>query len=247
MILELDMGNTRCKWRLRSGHTCVLSGAIPTSANFDSLESQLGEFKTRISNVWAASVAGRPKEESFSAWCQDYLGIAPVYARAANDFGGVINGYKEPLSLGVDRWVGIVACRHRIEGAFMLVSLGTAITIDLVAGNGRHAGGFIAPGVALMLDSLRVNTQQVDVVPLEAPMHLAPGKSTDEAVHGAVAAMVTGLIDNGMKQLQQLTQESVKIIFTGGDAPYAQTLYPHAQYEPSLVLDGLSCIFGMTK
>src|SRR6185437_7597393 len=53
------------------------------------------------------------------------------------------------------RTAGVVGARHLAAGrAVCVVNVGTAITIDLVDAAGRHRGGAIIPGPALMVESL---------------------------------------------------------------------------------------------
>src|SRR6187399_106823 len=62
----------------------------------------------------------------------------------------------DPQLLRVDRWVGAVAAWN-LAGCYRAVcaiSIGTALTIDVVDHDGVHRGGLIAPSPTLMLQSL---------------------------------------------------------------------------------------------
>lgn len=248
MILELDLGNTRCKWRLRKGEEIINRGSLPTSGTPNELVSALDEYREQIKRILVASVVGVALEQSFNLWSLDYLSVTPEFARSTNSCLGVVNGYEEPWRLGVDRWVGMIACYQQLNKAFLLVSFGTAITVDIVLENGRHAGGFIAPGVSLMLDSLQQNTRQVAPDRNFELFNLHPGTSTTEAVYCAISAMLVGLVENGLKQLQSAAPNvGFDIVFAGGDASKILPFYPQALYKPELVLDGLTYIFDSSR
>jgi type III pantothenate kinase len=248
MIFELDMGNTRCKWRLRNEGGIVVRDSLPISSLFHDLEAQLAVFKNEIRKVWVASVVDPMLEDTFSEWCINYLALTPEFARTAPGCRGVSNGYKEPMALGVDRWLGIIACYQLTRRACLLASFGTATTVDIVSKDGEHAGGFIAPGLNLMLDSLEDKTRRVKVNRDSICLDLMPGKTTTDAVYGAVTAMFAGLIDNGIKQLQSKAPDAgFDIIFTGGDAQKFLPFYPRAIYMPDLVLDGLAYVLDNSR
>lgn len=241
MILEIDMGNTRLKWRIRDQQETVAQGAIGIGESLDLLAGNLDLYRGAITVVAVASVVGRALEQRFIDWSLAYLTLQPLFARSDIACGLVRNGYREPQTLGVDRWLGVIAAYTLTGKACVVVSCGTAITLDLVANNGEHLGGFIAPGLNLMLDSLTSGTRQIELSRSMLALELSPGASTSEAVYSACAAMLMGLIDNGMRQLSRRYQNlEFQIVLTGGDASKLLPLYPQARLVPDLVLDGLA-------
>lgn len=242
MILEIDMGNTRLKWRIRDQQTKLAQGFIGIEESLDLLNDSIEPYRSAISAVLVASVVGARLEQALTEWCSGYLALQPEFARSCAVCGLVRNGYREPQLLGVDRWLGIVAAYRLVNRACIVVSCGTAITLDLIAQNGEHLGGFIAPGLNLMLDSLTSGTRQIKLTQAVSSLDLSPAASTTDAVYSACAAMLVGLIDNGVRQLCKLDQSlEFQIIFTGGDATKLLPFYPHARLIPDLVLDGLVC------
>lgn len=243
MILEIDMGNTRLKWRVRDGLENSAQGFIGIDSPFDSLRHELDQYRHSIAAVWVASVVGDSLEEKLINWSAAYLNLEPRFARSTEVCGQVRNGYDEPQQLGVDRWLAVIAAYRCVNRACIVVSFGTAITVDLIAENGQHLGGYIAPGISLMLDSLASGTRQIKLGEEGRPFDLSPGTTTANAVYSACAAMILGLINNGVQQLHNCSSASdVEIIFTGGDAVKLLPFYPQARLIPALVLDGLACV-----
>lgn len=245
MILDIDMGNTRLKWRIRNGQDKLAHGFLGIEEPLELLVDRLQPYLKEIKTVLVASVVGEQLRQKLEAWSISYLGVKPEFARAGTVCGKVRNGYGEPLSLGVDRWLMIIAAYYRVNGACIVVSCGTAVTVDLVGFDGKHLGGYIAPGLNLMRASLTSGTRQIKLDhPLDA-LNLSPGIATAEAVFSACAAMLTGLIDNGMKQMRLSHQDChVEMILTGGDAEKLMSFYPQARLIPDLVLDGLAYALG---
>lgn len=248
MILEFDLGNTRCKWRVRDNNKIIVRGYQLINISFQELDLSLNQYKALISDVWVVSVVGERLESALINWSQGFLQLSPKFARTSAVCAGVVNGYAEPLRLGADRWLGVVCCYNRLRTAFVLVSFGTAITVDLVLQNGRHVGGFIAPGINLMLDSVVQKTYGVAAEKDLGSFDLCPGTSTTEAVYSALTAMLVGLIENARTQLHELDPRGyAEIIFTGGDSDKLLPFYPGVQQIPDLVLDGLDYVFGDSK
>lgn len=243
MILEVDMGNTRLKWRIRNEQAKLAQGFIGIEESLDLLIDNIEPYRNAISDVFVASVVGERLEHKFTNWVITYLARQPQFARSCDKCGLVRNGYREPQLLGADRWLGIVAAYRLANKACVVISCGTAVTLDLIAQDGQHLGGFIAPGLNLMLDSLTSGTRQIKLAQPMAALDLSPAASTANAVYSGCAAMVIGLIDNGVLQLCKLDQNvEYQMIFTGGDAAKLLPFYPQAWLVPDLVLDGLACV-----
>jgi type III pantothenate kinase len=240
MILEIDMGNTRLKWRLREQQATLSQGFIGTEKSLDLLICDFEPYRHAINAVFVASVVGEELEQMLINWCAAHLGLLPEFARSGKKCGLVRNGYREPRLLGVDRWLGIVAAYHLVNKACIVISCGTAMTLDLVARDGEHLGGFIAPGLSLMLDSLTSGTRQIKLTQPISALNVSPATSTADAVYSACTAMMIGLVDNGVRHLHKFDQNlEFQIIFTGGDAVKLLPFYPQARLIPDLVLDGL--------
>jgi type III pantothenate kinase len=162
-----------------------------------------------------------------------------VIASQANQLG-VVNGYREPGQLGSDRWAALIAA-HRLEpGNKLVVNVGTALTIDALAGDGRFLGGLIVPGPALMRRSLDRGT---------AELRLTEGRF-DELPRSTPDAITSGAIQAGAGAIAQLRDIMARLglapgraILSGGAAG---ELAPHLPMECSihenLVLDGLTLI-----
>lgn len=248
MILEFDLGNTRCKWRVRDTQAAIVRGHLFTAGHFSELDTSLSLYRSEIKSVWCVSVVSETKEQELVDWCKSFLNITPRFARAVKACAGVISGYAEPSKLGADRWLGIVSAHNYFPGPLMLVSFGTAVTVDLVSMNGRHLGGFIAPGINLMLDSLASRTSRIAIDNFFEVTSLQVGITTNEAVYAALTVMLVGLIDSGAAQLHKMEIENnINVVFTGGDAGKFLSLYPEAKLMPDLVLDGLDYVFNDPK
>ena len=241
MILEVDIGNSRIKWRLRSENTIILSSVSDNTEDPDSIFDLKGIQPTA---VWLSTVAPS-LQQKISQWCYRRFGIQPQCALVTRERVGVNNGYNVPSQLGVDRWLAVLAAFQLVKGACIVIDCGTACTIDLVAENGQHKGGYIVPGIKMMSDTLYQNTEGVKKPPTTYHDILtAPGRSTDEAVKAGLSAMIIGLIDCILRENNSLNNNNVSILLTGGDGKQFQQILAdrlglNVEFRAELVLDGL--------
>jgi type III pantothenate kinase len=236
MILEMDFGNSRIKWRLRKESDVVLRGVIEYEKGLTELKSQI--TVSEVTAIWVASVLSPIDNQEMRAWFEKNFNLVPLFAESCQESAGVVNGYGAPQKLGVDRWLMVVAAYNLYQSACVVVSAGTATTVDLVNGKGRHLGGYIIPGWNTALKSLSRDTRLIKLDEVKN-IELLPGVDTQSAVDHGLAASCKGLIENALVYLD----EEVVLIATGGDAMRLQKILPGMVLHDELVLDGLRFVF----
>lgn len=236
MILDVDIGNTRVKWRLCGDDGAVYDYGCGIGSAWDEHFAciSIKPLRVRVSCVGASACA-----RALCGYCLSRWKVVPEFAQSTASVAGVVNGYLEPSKLGVDRWLAILAAHKRCQRAVCVIDAGTAITVDTVNSAGEHLGGFIAPGLKLMADALLGGTQDVRFdggIPFSAGCTKL-GRSTADAVYGGVLNAAVGLIQRAMS----MGDTDQALILTGGDAACITGLLAEP-YEivPELVLDGLA-------
>lgn len=255
MILELDAGNTRIKWRVRQRKDDgqwhkVAEGSVFAQPKVPSVFIELGKQleklpMDRISRLLVASVRGEGFQAVFSSVMTEKWHLHPEFAQVTESFGGVRNGYQDAARLGADRWLAVIEAWHRTRGACCVVDCGTTITLDLVGADGQHAGGYIVPGLHLMRDALAARSRALLTAELGYE-DAAPGTSTGAAVHNGILAMALGFLRD-VHQRNQVAGTPMAWFLTGGDAA---VLAAHLDWDvavvPDLVMDGLALQMHMT-
>jgi type III pantothenate kinase len=242
MILELDCGNTLIKWRLLDpdGSLAVAGGVVCSDE----------ELLEAVQSMPAAPlvcrmVSVRSDEETarLVASLQQAFSIQCHCARPALELAGVRNGYEQHERLGLDRWLALVAAYQFSRAACLVLDLGTAVTADFVAADGRHLGGFICPGMPLMRSQLRTHTRRTryaDTEAVQALESLRPGRSTAEAVERGCSLMLQGFVRSQLALAAELLGETFEVFLTGGDAALVAAMLPRARVMPDLVFVGLA-------
>ncbi len=233
MILDIDAGNSFVKWRVVDDSEVIAAGSEATEQ-----VSKQGLDLTRIEGLNQArisSVANRALAEKLREQVQQQFNVEMQIARVSSTVSDVSCGYTEPETLGIDRWLAVVAAYQRYLGPVLVVDAGSAITIDLIGPQGVHLGGYISPGLRLMREALWQGTAKVQVDRVESLNMLVPGTCTQNAVNRGCLLAVVATIE------KLASQYPASIVITGGDATVvAEALSLTSDHVPDLVLDGLA-------
>lgn len=226
MYLCLDAGNTRIKYGYHDGQRWLAQGVADNDLRQQALPAGFVPQHIIISNVAGPDAAARMR-----AWLGQWPAAQVEVLQASAARCGVRNSYAQPAQLGCDRWAALIGARQLAEGALLIVSAGTATTIDVLEADGLFAGGCILPGLDLMHRSLSQNTAGLP----STPGHFAPlARNTSDAITSGCLHAQLGAIAR-----IQIERPAAQLILTGGAAPALLSHLPQAHHAPWLVLDGL--------
>jgi type III pantothenate kinase len=242
--LLVDIGNSRIKIALSDGQHLLGPQAYRYDpANIVSVLECLAIFEPPAS-VYVASVASESVNCQFAAWCKKRFDLKPVFACSQAQCLGLKNGYVNPASLGVDRWLAMLAGYHHYAAALCVVDCGSALTVDLVCQDGQHMGGMIMPGYMMQRKLLckglvRVNTEVTANWPPASQSFW--GHDTSACVVSGTLAGLAGAIEMAMCKAAEELGQAPRLLLTGGDAHLVQPwlTWPY-DYQAYLVLDGLA-------
>jgi type III pantothenate kinase len=249
MMVLVDIGNTRTKWvvvdeitkeiALNLAHTLKIN----TCFNADISKSELAYLAKMALKFYIANVAG----ETMKASLVQLLGqnaVKAVFLSATDSACGLINGYENPNQLGVDRWLANLAAYHMVTADCLVVTAGTAITIDAITHSSQKAtfiGGSITPGLQVMQTALKANTANLQGEGGTA-VHF-PTNTVDAIYTGAMLGAI-GAIYQQWQNLYTVVKTPPKLIVSGGDAEIIaknmqQDLAKHMIIVDNLVLRGI--------
>lgn len=246
-ILLIDVGNTALKWATLED---------PDHPN-TIIHNGRGDFKTElyerwkkigITHVFGCTVAA--PEIAFSltkffnkehvVW--DWVHSSPCFQGLGYE---LFNGYKDPRTLGADRWYAAIGALENLrETSLLVVHMGTATTCDSICleRDGYYfRGGRIVPGPALMLQSLTSSISSLKMGAL-GDYQTFP-QLTDSAIATGIVDAQVGLVIRSLEYMRQ-TGFSVQVMLAGGAAqwiaPYVMEVIPDVRVMHNLVLSGLA-------
>lgn len=237
MILEVDAGNSRVKWRVVDPAGLLICRGADADWRKGVLKGCAG---LRLVRVRVGSVRPDRANHQLNTFIEQEFSLSAEFAVSSRELGGVVNGYHAPERLGVDRWLAMLAARKRWPADnLLIVDSGSAVTLDIVSNDGAHDGGYIVPGLRLQMESLARGT----ALPCyDKPGGTAwePGRDTEAAVRRGVSRMLSAWI---MEEARTRLGGSARVVVTGGDG---HGLSEHLRlagfpndYVEDLVLDGL--------
>ncbi len=262
MILEIDAGNSRIKWRVIDDHQDPVIAGISsdtlafaeTDAGFEMLDKVFSSLSSKsedpLTRARVSSVRGAVFDAMLSDWLLEKWQLEAEFAVVERHCGGVTNSYTDITTMGVDRWLAMLAAYKKTQGACCILDCGSAATYDWLDAEGIHQGGYIVPGLYLMQESLAKKTPALKIS-FEQWTPPVPGKSTREAITSGIVAMLTGFAERCYLESKNSKGEEAGEItdgknnprwfLTGGDADLlSEFLYwPHL-VEKELVLEGLA-------
>jgi type III pantothenate kinase len=245
MILLVDIGNTALKWSQWSdGDELSPQRVVHAGRELTSVLDECWNGLSRPERVVVASVLSEAVDESLLQWVQQRWQQEPEFVHARQEACGVLNAYRDPERLGVDRWCSLVAVRDRIRGAACVVDCGSALTVDVLSDTGEHLGGLIVPGLAMMRASLAHTTQARAEESGETDSEVALlARDTRGAITGGTLYAAVAFIDRVVEDVAAALELEPERVLTGGDAPRILPLLAwDYRHMPELVLEGLARI-----
>ena len=222
-----DLGNTRLKWA-----TADAPGDARAMAH--SGEKILLPPEVSGDAAWVACVA----PESLKVTLLDQLSrrFSRVHcAQVRRQQAGLAIAYPDPRQMGVDRFLSLLACVPVSEPS-LVVSVGTALTIDALMPDGQHVGGLIAPSPDLMRSALRGVSSRL---PPEGGAVFDFADNTLDALASGCAHAAISLIESRWRALEAQSGTQAQCILHGGGASALHGFLPRAILQTNLVLRGL--------
>lgn len=239
-FLLLDGGNSQLKWAwVENGIFTAVSRA--PYRDLSRLGAEWAERADDRVRIVGCAVCGESKKTQVQEQLASTIEWLPSSAQAL----GIRNHYRHPEEHGSDRWFNALGSRRFSRNACVVVSCGTAVTVDALTDDGHYLGGTIMPGFHLMKESLAVKTANLNrpvgkVYPFPTTTGNAVASGMMDAVCGSVMMM------HGRLKEKIGAGKPVDVIITGGGAAKVAEAMPSAFLEANTVrvVDNL-VIYGL--
>lgn len=234
----IDLGNTRLKWVQRHpdgslGEVLALSHA---EASFVECLTQTVAQVPPGEAVWLASVAPTwLTQQVVSVLSAQKITVKRIVVETP--CAGLQLGYDRPEQLGVDRFLGLLGALAYGEMPSLVVSIGSALTLDVLDAKGQHRGGLIAPTPTHQQQAL---AERFPTLVSAATSTAEFASNTHEGIASGCMGSTAGLIERSHRHAAALLGCSPRVLLTGGGAaavlPYVDV---PCQHVPLLTLQGM--------
>ena len=248
--LLVDVGNTRVKYAVTRGSRVGRVSFLPTG---DCTVRRVREISREAAHDYAVICSG---VEKLTALFDRAVGGPVHFVGHRSELGFSLKGYRKPGTIGADRLANACGAAALFGTPVIAVDLGTALTVDLVDGQGIFRGGVIAPGLRSFAESLAARAPALPrVEPSLGRLSMrAIGRSTKEAMLSGTANGFTGavreIIESVLREFAEAApssrsskktkQRQPAVVATGGDAELmAKRLDCFDSVCKNLTLEGL--------
>jgi type III pantothenate kinase len=164
---------------------------------------------------------------------------------------GISVEYDDPALIGADRLVNAVAAYENVQGACIVVDMGTATTLDVVSEEGVFIGGAICLGVGGNAEALAARAARLPRIEIAVPPS-AIAKNTVHAMQSGVVlgygAMIDGLVRRTISEMQGSEMQKPRVIATGGFSSLIAPLAPVIDsVDADLTLRGLRILYERNR
>lgn len=231
-MLLIDMGNSYIKWQ--AGESDSLQSGV---LGYEELEANpefftsLGRYQCVIASVVGCSALEGEPLKGFKQvnWLLAPHDNNPLFQHC----------YANPERLGVDRWLNMIGARalQSKPRAVLVVSAGTALTLDVFDQNNQHQGGWIVPGIdgaKRFLFSKTCNVNDYSDERDDTQITLDSGCSTTQGVISGAHRMSVAIV-----QSVRNDYPDYELFVTGGNGAWLANKLD-ASYYPNLIFSGMS-------
>ena len=256
MLLVIDIGNSNIVMGTYEGknlmkHWRVSTDSQKTGDEYGMLINDLFRYQgvsiNDVRDIIISSVVPQLLVP-FVKMCERYFKIKPLVVGPGIKTGIKIN-YENPRAIGADRIVNVVGAFEHYGGPLIVIDIGTATTIDVVAENGDFLGGVIAPGIVSSADSLVSSTAKLPRIELVPPKSIICRNTTTGMQAGIIYGYV-GQIDEIVRRIRAEMGEdwNAKVIATGGLAKMiSKESKTIDKIDHFLTLSGLRALYERNK
>jgi type III pantothenate kinase len=222
LVLVVDVGNSGAKLGVVRGEDVAGPVRLPRAD-----AQAVREFATPLvrGEKPLIAVCGSDSVKAKDlAWELSKMGFRDAVVVGHDHLGLPSPKARQPDQAGVDRRVQVLAAATLAAGPAVVVSCGTALTIDVAAADGSLVGGTIGVGLGLAVRALTVGADKLPLVDLKGVTPL-PATDTESAIRAGVVIGAAGAVERIVEGLRP--SGSCAVFITGADAAI---LSPHLRF-----------------
>ena len=217
----VDIGNSAIKWR-----------TIESNVFSKSVDEFIVNTLPQANIAWVSAVANLNIVKALESHFDEVHLI-----NSQNKFKNLKISYDDSSSLGSDRFFAMLgAMEHFPNKPILMIDIGSAMTFDVIDGNGEHQGGLIMPGLGVLRNSFL----KFETTDLSTNID-GLASNTKDAWKSGTQAMLFSSINDQIEKFNEVFSDGIVTICGGLAHEIKNELPESVQIFDNLVLDGLEC------
>ena len=219
--IYIDIGNSAVKWR-----------TLESDVYSKNVDEFLISTLPQADSAWVSAVANLDIVEDLKSLFKEFH-LVDSQKKCNN----LIVAYDDPLSLGSDRFFAMLGAMNQFsKKPLLVIDIGSAMTFDVINGDGIHQGGLIMPGLA----ALRISFSKFETTDLTTNIDGLARNTTDAWKNGTHAMLISSINDQ-IEKFNDIFSDGIVTICGGLVDEIKNELSDSVQIFDNLVLDGLEC------
>ena len=219
--IYIDIGNSAVKWR-----------TLESDVYSRNVDEFLISTLPQADSAWVSAVANLDIVEDLKSLFKEFH-LVESQKKCSN----LIVAYDDPSSLGSDRFLAMLGAMNQFsKKPLLVIDIGSAMTFDVINGDGIHQGGLIMPGLA----ALRISFSKFETTDLTINIDGLARNTTDAWKNGTQAMLISS-INNQIEKFNEMFSDGIVTICGGFVDEIKNELPNSVQIFDNLALDGLEC------
>jgi type III pantothenate kinase len=219
--IYIDIGNSAVKWR-----------TLESDVYSRNVDEFLISTLPQADSAWVSAVANLDIVEDLKSLFKEFH-LVESQKKCSN----LVVAYDDPSSLGSDRFFAMLGAMNQFsKKPLLVIDIGSAMTFDVINGDGIHQGGLIMPGLA----ALRISFSKFETTDLTTNIDGLARNTTDAWKNGTRAMLISSINDQ-IEKFNEIYSDGMVTICGGFVEEIKNELPKSVQIFDNLVLDGLEC------
>ncbi len=251
-LIAVDIGNSYAKlgWFPVAASAAKELKELPLPTQAAGFVTEQGPSRFLLESLpnesvrWRVVSVNRAGQQRLSQWVREHRPADDFQLLAHHDLPIEVR-VDEPTKVGLDRLAAAVAANvlRPANVPAIVVSAGTAVTVNLISADGAFLGGTILPGFRISAEALFGGADLLPLAKLQ-PNDEPPavvGKNTEDAIRSGLFWGAVGAVREIIGRMKSELNAEPALFITGGDLQRLSPLVDEqARYLPHLVLSGIA-------
>ena len=242
MNIVADIGNSQIKIAIdrKNGISRVKTFQSNDFININKYLESLS-YNTK-SHLFYSSVLGTNYDKKLIKILKPFFEKISLF-KSKRSLLSTTNSYKKASNLGSDRWAQIVAAKNIFKKDCIIVSCGSAISIDCVTKNGTHKGGVLMSGAERYINCFSDIHNLKNIRLTQTKKNNLLQTDTAEQINVGYRTMISASIHKIYEEFKKNTKSKPTVIVSGSYArQIASYIEINTLVEPFFVLKSLAFI-----